>query len=74
MLFRACGLCEVVVLVLVFWYFVCYVFSVFFVSEVAMRGRSMPGGHSRKVFKRGAQRVHGKNRVGARVSRGGIRL
>lgn len=40
-----------------------------------MRGRSrMPKGHSRKVFKGGAKRVHGKNRAVSRVMRGGIRL
>lgn len=41
---------------------------------MARRGR-MARGHSRKVFTRGAQRVHGKNAVTtAGPMRGGIRL
>lgn len=39
---------------------------------MAHRGR-MGRGHSKKVFKRGAQRVHPRN-VAGRPMRGGIRL
>jgi len=39
-----------------------------------MRRSKMSRGSSRKQFKRGAKRVHGKNRVSARPMRGGIRL
>lgn len=42
---------------------------------MAKRGK-MPSGHSRKVFSRGARRVHPKNHLsgGGMVMRGGIRL
>lgn len=42
---------------------------------MSRRGR-MPRGHSRRVFSKGAQRVHPKNHVstGGVVMRGGIRL
>lgn len=38
-----------------------------------MRRSGMGGSHSKKVFRRGAQRVHPKNQAG-RPMRGGIRL
>lgn len=40
---------------------------------MSRRGR-MPRGHSRKVFRRGAQRIHPKNVPSALPMRGGIRL
>lgn len=40
-----------------------------------MRKRHKMGRHhSRKVFSRGAQRIHGKNMYGTAPMRGGIRL
>lgn len=39
-----------------------------------MRRQKMARGRSRKVFTRGAQRVHKRNSAQARPMRGGIRL
>jgi len=39
-----------------------------------MRRSGMGGSHSKKVFSKGAQRVHPKNVSGSRPMRGGIRL
>lgn len=39
-----------------------------------MRRRSMGRKHSRKLFKRTANRVNGRNYSGVHVMRGGIRL
>lgn len=40
---------------------------------MARRGR-MNRGRSKKVFRRGAQRVHGRNLMSGNPQRGGIRL
>ncbi len=41
---------------------------------MARRRQKMKKSYSKKVFTKGAQRVHGKNMMNALVMRGGIRL
>lgn len=55
------------------WLLLFLLFSFYLGGFMAFR-KSMRRGRSRKIFRRGAQRVHPKNRMFSSPMRGGIRL